>query len=80
MEIIFYTRDRCSLCVDAKSILNLLQNDYPIHIIEKDIESNEEWTEKYGLMIPVIEIDGEIVQSGIVDLLILEEKVKSKLL
>ncbi|KRG11434.1 glutaredoxin [Lederbergia galactosidilytica] len=64
MDIVFYTRKKCSLCVDAKNILEILQNDYPINIVEKDIDTNEEWTEKYGLMIPVIEIDGEIIQSG----------------
>ncbi|GIN56761.1 thioredoxin family protein [Lederbergia ruris] len=80
MDIIFYTRDQCSLCVEAKLILHILQTEHPINIIERDIDTNDEWTEQYGLMIPVIEIDGEIVQSGIIDLFALEEKIKSKLL
>ncbi|MCJ7840238.1 glutaredoxin family protein [Lederbergia sp. NSJ-179] len=80
MDIIFYTRKQCGLCLDAKNILLLLQHEYPIHIIERDIDTNEEWTEKYGLMIPVIEMDGEILQYGSIDLLQLEEKIKFELL
>ena len=32
-----------------------------------NINESDELTEKYGLMIPVIEVDGEIVQYGEVD-------------
>ena len=75
MEVIFYTRNRCPLCVDAKLILQHLQKEYAFQIIERDIETSDEWTEKYGLMIPVVEIDGEVVQFGMIDHFTIEEKL-----
>ena len=32
--------------------------------MKKLISNSDDWTEKYGLMIPVVEIDGEEVQYG----------------
>lgn len=66
-QVVFYTRKKCHLCEDAKQILDLLQDDYLFEIVERDIESNDEWIETYGLMIPVIEIEGEVVQYGQID-------------
>ena len=31
---------------------------------ERDINLSDDWTERYGLMIPVVEIDGKEVQYG----------------
>lgn len=75
MEVIFYTRNRCPLCVDAKLILQHLQKDYQFLIIERDIDTSDEWTEKFGIMIPVIEIEGEIIQYGMIDTLTIEERL-----
>lgn len=59
-------------------ILHLLQDDYLFEIVEKDIESSDAWTEKYGLMIPVIEIDGEIVQYGQIDPFTISKRLHKK--
>jgi hypothetical protein len=32
-----------------------------------DIEENDDLEEKYGLYIPVVEIDGEVIQFGQID-------------
>ena len=40
---------------------------WDFHLEEIDIEESDELTEKYGLMIPVVEIDGEEVQFGQID-------------
>lgn len=66
-EVYFYTRPQCSLCEEAKLVLELVQEEMPFLIHEVNIDENDELTEKYGLMIPVIELDGEIVQFGCVD-------------
>ncbi|MCR2822449.1 glutaredoxin family protein [Lederbergia panacisoli] len=75
MQIIFYTRNRCPLCVDAKLILQQLQREHQFQIIERDIDTNDEWTEQYGLMIPVVEVAGEVVQYGLIDPITIEEKL-----
>lgn len=74
----FYTRKKCHLCEDAKQILDLLQDDYLFEIVERDIESNDEWIETYGLMIPVIEIEGEVVQYGQIDPFTISKRLQQK--
>jgi glutaredoxin len=76
MELIFYTREKCQLCLDAKLILQVLQSDHEFDIIEIDIDDSDELTERFGLMIPVIEIDGEIVQYGMIDPFAITEMFK----
>lgn len=77
MEVIYYTRKKCELCEDGKLLLQILQKEYRFDIIEKDIDTSDELTERYGLMIPVVEIDGEIIQYGQIDLLALEDTMKN---
>ncbi|GIN19729.1 glutaredoxin family protein [Siminovitchia fordii] len=79
MEVHYYTRKKCQLCEEGKLLLRLLQKEYAFEMIEKDIDSSDELTEKFGLMIPVVEISGEIIQYGRIDLPALEEKLKENL-
>ena len=60
MKIVLYSKENCCLCDEAKAILRELQVEWE----EVDIYKNEQWLERYQLMIPVIEIDGEIVAYG----------------
>jgi glutaredoxin len=62
-----YTRNRCHLCENAKAIILDLKEKWDFQYIEVDIDASDELTEKYGLMIPVVEIDGEAVQFGQID-------------
>lgn len=62
--ITIYTRKNCELCEEAKLMLQLVQEDYPVDYEEIDIESDEGLHEKYMLMIPVIERDAEIIMYG----------------
>ena len=45
---------------------------------ERDISLNDDWTEKYGLMIPVVEIDGKEVQYGQVEKKFIYETLTQK--
>lgn len=45
-------------------MLELVKEDFPLDYQEVDIESDDELHEKYMLMIPVIEKDGEILIYG----------------
>lgn len=60
MKIVLYSKEKCCLCDEAKAILRELQVEWE----EVDIYKNEQWLERYHLMIPVIEIDGEMVAYG----------------
>lgn len=67
-EVILYKRPQCHLCDDALLQLELLQPDFNFKIKEININESDELIEMYGLYIPVIEIDGNIIQYGQVDM------------
>jgi glutaredoxin len=54
-----YTRHQCHLCEQAKEAIMELKGEYSFTIEEVDIEQSDELTEKYGLMIPVLLINGK---------------------
>lgn len=66
IHVNFYTRPVCPLCDKAKAQLLELANEFPLVIHEIDIYQDDDLLEKYQLMIPVIEIDGEEVDYGMV--------------
>jgi glutaredoxin len=61
-----YMRQRCHLCEEAKGLLEDLQQRWEFDIVDVDIDQDDRLVEKYGIMIPVIELDGEEVQAGII--------------
>ena len=76
--LVLYTRNRCPLCDKAKSIIMELKEEWDFHYKEMDIDLSDELTEKYGLMIPVVEIDGTEVQYGQIDKWTIEEGLHDK--
>jgi glutaredoxin len=56
-KVIFYTKEVCSLCDDAKALLLMFQREYPFELEERDIYTNDEWLEKYHLLIPYVQIN-----------------------
>lgn len=67
MEVYFYTRPGCHLCDDARLMLKLVQEDVSFEVKEVNIEEDDALHEKYMLMIPVVELEGEIIQYGQID-------------
>ena len=59
-----YTRSNCPLCDEAKLMIQLVNEDFPLTYREIDIESDEALHEKYMLMIPVLEKDNEVLLYG----------------
>lgn len=64
MHVQFYTKKGCHLCDEAEAMMKLVQEDFPLTWSTIDIEMDDESHEKYMLMIPVIELDGEVLLSG----------------
>lgn len=58
-RITLFTKDGCTLCVKAKTILERLALFYPMVVQEFDITTDEEVHAKYWDKIPVLHIDGE---------------------
>ncbi|WNB92827.1 glutaredoxin family protein [Bacillus sp. NEB1478] len=63
-KVILYTKVHCPLCDEAHKLLGNLQSQYAFQIEEVDIYQDDTLIEKYGLMIPVIEIDGKEIDYG----------------
>lgn len=62
-----YSRPRCHLCETAMEVLKDLQQQWNFTIEEINIDLDDQLVEKYGIMIPVVELDGEELQYGIVN-------------
>lgn len=67
MKVKFFTKANCGLCVEGLDTLKLVQEDLGFHIDIIDIEEDEAVHEKYMLMIPVVEKDGQVIQYGDID-------------
>ncbi|TWT24335.1 glutaredoxin family protein [Planomicrobium sp. CPCC 101110] len=59
-----YTRPNCPLCEEAKLMIGLVQEDFPLEYQEINIETDHDLHEKYMLMIPVLEKDRKILLYG----------------
>ncbi|MDY0408863.1 glutaredoxin family protein [Virgibacillus soli] len=56
-KVIYYTKEICSLCEEAKALLIMFQQKYPFELEERDIYTNDAWLEKYQLLIPFVQIN-----------------------
>lgn len=70
-----YTKDECSLCVKAKSVLLSVSERFPFKLEEIDITINPEIYEKFKEQIPVVYIDKRKAFKYFID----EEKLVEKL-
>ena len=76
--ITLYTRKRCSLCDKAKNTIEELKEGWDFTLVEVDIDSSDELTELYGIMIPVVQIDGEEVAFGIINKIDISKRLQEK--
>ncbi len=67
--VTLFTRKGCHLCEKAKERIANLQKSIDFIYEENNIDEKEEWTEEYGLIIPVVMIDGKEVQYGQIDII-----------
>ncbi|WP_390291936.1 glutaredoxin family protein [Ureibacillus sp. GCM10028918] len=77
MKVDYFSRPGCSLCEEGLLTLKLLQSDFQLEIEIINIEENEALHEKYMLMIPVVEKDGQILQYGNLDYVTLYEALQA---
>ena len=53
------TKQDCSLCEEAKEVVNRVLPDYPARLVMTDIESDPILYEEFKERIPVVRINGE---------------------
>ncbi|GAB3801123.1 glutaredoxin family protein [Virgibacillus kimchii] len=75
-KVIFYTKEICSLCDDAKALLLMFQREYPFELEERDIYTKDEWLEKYQLLIPYVQINDSALNCEELNIDSLEQLLK----
>lgn len=73
MNVKFYSRPNCELCIEGLQTLKIVQEDLSFTIEQYNIEDDDGLHEKYMLMIPVVERNGEVIQYGQLDYVTLYE-------
>lgn len=76
--VTLYTRNGCHLCDMAKNTLKELNLEFDFQLEEVDIEQSDVLIENYGLMIPVVKINGNEVTYGQVDKMFIYEALSRK--
>jgi glutaredoxin len=76
--ITFYTRKRCPLCEKAKKLILELKEEWKFTLEEIDIDESDELTELYGMMIPVVQINGEEAAFGIINKIDISNRLQEK--
>ncbi|WP_416828464.1 glutaredoxin family protein [Ectobacillus polymachus] len=79
MKLVLYGKRNCGLCEEAKFILNQLKYAYKFEYEEIDIYEDESLIERYGMMIPVIEMNGEIVEYGEIHKCVISKRLTKEL-
>lgn len=77
--VTLYSRRHCHLCEQAKQSILELQNEYSFKLEEMDIDQSDELTELYGLMIPVVKIDGKMEVYGQINKFLIRNRLQEKL-
>lgn len=63
-EAIVYTRRGCHLCEHAESLLKKIARTHPMSIRLVDVDSDLALRELYGYRIPVVMLDGQLLDEG----------------
>ncbi|EJL28971.1 glutaredoxin family protein [Brevibacillus sp. BC25] len=72
-EMVLYGRNKCHLCDEVELYIRNLAEEFPLRMRMVDIESDPVLHEEMMFVIPVVEIDGEIVFRSITHVVTLEE-------
>ncbi len=74
-HLTLYERKGCHLCAVALLQLRSLQQTIPFFIDRVDIEGAEDLERRFMLEIPVVEVAGEVVSQGTIDLTVIRMAV-----
>jgi hypothetical protein len=54
-----YSRRRCGLCDEARAVIESVGRRAPMSFDEVFIDGDDDLERRYGLRVPVVEVDGE---------------------
>ena len=58
-RVTIYSRPDCHLCEEMKAIVEIVRRDTPFELEEIDISTDTTLEARYGVEIPVLEINGK---------------------
>ena len=59
MRVVLYSRAGCHLCDTARDVLLAERATTMFDLVEVDVAGDDDLEHRYGVRIPVVEIDGE---------------------
>ena len=68
-DLILYGRADCGLCAEARELITKLLADRQARglptpaLIERDIDTDDEWHRRFFATIPVVELDGRRIET-----------------
>ncbi|NWF65138.1 MAG: DUF2085 domain-containing protein [Chloroflexi bacterium] len=65
LHVTLFTKKDCKLCGEVKADLQALQSQYPHRLVEVDIETDAALKERYGRILPVVEVGPYTLQAPI---------------
>nr|XP_054756321.1 glutaredoxin-like protein C5orf63 homolog [Lytechinus pictus] len=73
-----YTKEQCSLCDDAKEVLQKFSNKFVLKEVDITAPGNEEWKRLYQYDIPVFHFNGKYLMRHRVDEDLFHKKLEEK--
>ncbi len=71
-SIVMYTRTGCHLCDDAWALLEAARQRYGFSLTKVDIDADTALTARFGLEVPVVEVNGKVRFRGVVNAVLLQ--------
>jgi glutaredoxin len=71
-RVVFYTRRGCHLCDDAWALLQRAQRRHGFVLEAADVDADPALRERFGLTVPVVEVNGKVRFRGRVSPVLLD--------
>src|SRR2546425_1156057 len=59
-RVVMYTRQGCHLCDEAWEVLERARRRHGLALSRVDVDTSAELAARYGLEVPVVEVDGRV--------------------
>jgi glutaredoxin len=78
VTLTIYSRPGCHLCEEMKGVIQKVAARQPVDLREVDISGDPELERRYGLEIPVLEIDGKKIAKYRIDEQVLTRAIRAR--
>jgi hypothetical protein len=75
-SVVMYTRSGCHLCDEAWHQLETAAQHRPLHLKQINVDTDPDLAARYGLEVPVVEIDGRVRFRGRINPVLLKRLLR----